>query len=231
MKRLIVDSLEVREKGIGCYWLVMCTSLNDVYKHKSMKNEQVSSICGLSDTEWGFSVFRVKHQVEYLGLKENIRVRRAGYAYRRVFRKFLNRYQAFSFSPWFKVHCLTRLWKIRFILSTACVLCFKPKSHNFCCLSPLNFDRYAILTKESWPTWRGDEKQGVLHLLRSVNMDQDQFQLGRTKIFIKAPESVRFTAASLSDCRIFSLCVCPFIMQGLFQEAFQECKAQSKNYR
>ncbi|CAF99593.1 unnamed protein product, partial [Tetraodon nigroviridis] len=83
---------------------------------------------------------RVKHQVEYLGLKENIRVRRAGYAYRRVFRKFLN--------------------------------------------------RYAILTKESWPTWRGDEKQGVFHLLRSVNMDQDQFQLGRTKIFIKAPESL-----------------------------------------
>lgn len=34
---------------------------------------------------------RVKHQVEYLGLKENIRVRRAGYAYRRIFRKFLNR--------------------------------------------------------------------------------------------------------------------------------------------
>ncbi|KAF7211942.1 unconventional myosin-Ie isoform X2 [Nothobranchius furzeri] len=83
---------------------------------------------------------RVKHQVEYLGLKENIRVRRAGYAYRRIFRKFLN--------------------------------------------------RYAILTIESWPTWRGDEKQGVLHLLRSVNMDQDQFQLGKTKIFVKAPESL-----------------------------------------
>lgn len=37
------------------------------------------------------SLTRVKHQVEYLGLKENIRVRRAGYAYRRIFRKFLNR--------------------------------------------------------------------------------------------------------------------------------------------
>ncbi|XP_037103256.1 unconventional myosin-Ie isoform X2 [Syngnathus acus] len=83
---------------------------------------------------------RVKHQVEYLGLKENIRVRRAGYAYRRVFRKFLN--------------------------------------------------RYAILTRESWPSWQGDEKQGVLHLLRSVNMDQDQFQLGQTKVFVKAPESL-----------------------------------------
>uniref|UniRef100_UPI00398EB62F unconventional myosin-Ie isoform X2 n=1 Tax=Pristiophorus japonicus TaxID=55135 RepID=UPI00398EB62F len=83
---------------------------------------------------------RVKHQVEYLGLKENIRVRRAGYAYRRVFKKFLQ--------------------------------------------------RYAILTKETWPAWRGDEKQGVVHLLRSVNMDPDQHQLGKTKIFIKAPESL-----------------------------------------
>lgn len=34
---------------------------------------------------------RVKHQVEYLGLRENIRVRRAGYAYRRPFSKFLQR--------------------------------------------------------------------------------------------------------------------------------------------
>ncbi|KAL4646746.1 unconventional myosin-Ie-like [Arapaima gigas] len=83
---------------------------------------------------------RVRHQVEYLGLRENIRVRRAGYAFRRVFSKFLQ--------------------------------------------------RYAILTKETWPQWRGDEKQGVLHLLRSVNMDQDQYQLGKSKIFIKAPESL-----------------------------------------
>lgn len=50
--------------------------------------------------------------------------------------------------------------------------------------------RYAILTKETWPQWRGDEKQCVLHLLKSVNMDSDQYQLGKTKIFIKAPESV-----------------------------------------
>ncbi|XP_034721640.1 unconventional myosin-Ie-like, partial [Etheostoma cragini] len=83
---------------------------------------------------------RVRHQVEYLGLRENIRVRRAGYAYRRVFNKFLN--------------------------------------------------RYAILTKETWPRWTGEERQGVMHLLNSVHMDQDQFQLGKTKVFIKAPESL-----------------------------------------
>ncbi|XP_018428886.1 PREDICTED: unconventional myosin-If [Nanorana parkeri] len=83
---------------------------------------------------------RVKHQVEYLGLKENIRVRRAGFAYRRVFNKFLL--------------------------------------------------RYAILTQETWPKWRGDERQGVQHLLRSVNMDADQYQMGRTKVFVKNPESL-----------------------------------------
>ncbi|XP_042650919.1 unconventional myosin-If [Tyto alba] len=83
---------------------------------------------------------RVKHQVEYLGLKENIRVRRAGFAYRRLFQKFLQ--------------------------------------------------RYAILTPETWPSWRGDERQGVQHLLRSVNMDPDQYQMGRSKVFVKNPESL-----------------------------------------
>ncbi|KAM7388082.1 hypothetical protein PAMP_024283 [Pampus punctatissimus] len=83
---------------------------------------------------------RVKHQVEYLGLRENIRVRRAGFAYRRPFNKFLL--------------------------------------------------RYAILTAETWPCWRGPEQQGVLHLLRSVNMDNDQYQMGRTKVFVKNPESL-----------------------------------------
>ncbi|XP_056270913.1 unconventional myosin-If isoform X2 [Pseudoliparis swirei] len=83
---------------------------------------------------------RGRHQVEYLGLRENIRVRRAGFAYRRVFTKFLK--------------------------------------------------RYAILTAETWPCWGGPEQQGVLHLLRSVNMDNDQYQMGHTKVFVKNPESL-----------------------------------------
>lgn len=49
---------------------------------------------------------------------------------------------------------------------------------------------YAILTPETWPSWRGDERQGVQHLLRSVNMDPDQYQMGRSKVFVKNPESV-----------------------------------------
>ena len=39
---------------------------------------------------------RVIHQVKYLGLSENVRVRRAGFAYRRSFDKFLQRYSAFK---------------------------------------------------------------------------------------------------------------------------------------
>ncbi|XP_076236580.1 unconventional myosin-Ie [Calliopsis andreniformis] len=84
---------------------------------------------------------RVKHQVEYLGLKENIRVRRAGFAYRRPFSKFLH--------------------------------------------------RYAILTKETWPHWSGDDdRQGVEWILASLNIDRSQYQLGKSKLFIKAPETL-----------------------------------------
>ncbi|XP_067932052.1 unconventional myosin-Ie-like isoform X2 [Watersipora subatra] len=83
---------------------------------------------------------RTKHQVEYLGLKENIRVRRAGFAYRRVFDKFLR--------------------------------------------------RYAILTPETYPVWRGRPDQGISLIMNSVHMDDDQWQLGKTKVFIKNPESL-----------------------------------------
>lgn len=39
----------------------------------------------------GFDYERVKHQVSYLGLIENVRVRRAGFAHRQRYDKFLKR--------------------------------------------------------------------------------------------------------------------------------------------
>ncbi|KAI1715922.1 myosin head (motor domain) domain-containing protein [Ditylenchus destructor] len=47
-----------------------------------------------------FDSQRVLHQVKYLGLKENIRVRRAGFAYRRLFEKFLWRYAILCTETW-----------------------------------------------------------------------------------------------------------------------------------
>ena len=96
---------------------------------------------------------RVKHQVEYLGLKENIRVRRAGFAYRREFEKFLR--------------------------------------------------RYAILTPETFPHWRGTVVEGIRFLMTTVNMDPDQWQLGRKKVFVKNPESV--SCASHKYAHIWNL--------------------------
>uniref|UniRef100_A0A1I8P1M8 Myosin motor domain-containing protein n=1 Tax=Stomoxys calcitrans TaxID=35570 RepID=A0A1I8P1M8_STOCA len=42
----------------------------------------------------------VLHQVKYLGLMENLRVRRAGFAYRRLYELFLNRYKCLSKQTW-----------------------------------------------------------------------------------------------------------------------------------
>ncbi|XP_027710858.1 unconventional myosin-Ia [Vombatus ursinus] len=47
-----------------------------------------------------FSSELVGTQVRYLGLLENIRVRRAGYAYRQVYSAFLDRYRMLSQSTW-----------------------------------------------------------------------------------------------------------------------------------
>ena len=40
-----------------------------------------------------FDVERVKHQIHYLNITENVRVRRAGFAYRMLYKRFLQRYK------------------------------------------------------------------------------------------------------------------------------------------
>ena len=49
------------------------------------------------------NVQRVQHQVKYLGLCENIKVRRAGFAYRAEFYRFLQRFSVLckeTFPEW-----------------------------------------------------------------------------------------------------------------------------------
>ncbi|MEQ2274183.1 Unconventional myosin-Ic, partial [Xenotaenia resolanae] len=47
-----------------------------------------------------FDEVLVRHQVKYLGLMENLRVRRAGFAYRRRFEAFLQRYKPLCPETW-----------------------------------------------------------------------------------------------------------------------------------
>ncbi|KAK9881585.1 hypothetical protein WA026_016457 [Henosepilachna vigintioctopunctata] len=82
----------------------------------------------------------VQHQVQYLGLMENLRVRRAGFAYRRIYEKFLNRYKS--------------------------------------------------LCKNTWPNYRGDPKDGVHELVKSLGYSSEEYGLGKTKIFIKHPQTL-----------------------------------------
>ena len=76
--------------------------------------------------------------------------------------------------------------------------------------------RYAILTPETYPHWKGSTQDGIKHLMKTVNMEADQWQMGKTKLFIKTPESVRVLCVSALKCTlscVFSIvytCTCMY---------------------
>ena len=87
---------------------------------------------------------RVRHQVKYLGLLENVKVRRAGFAFRQPFERFLARYKKLSPKTW-----------------------------------------------GSWGEWTGDPRQGCQMILEDLKeVEATQWQFGRTKLFIRHPETV-----------------------------------------
>jgi myosin-1 len=83
---------------------------------------------------------RCKHQVQYLGLLENVRVRRAGFAFRQTFEKFMARYQ-----------------------------------------------HLAAATRRRYT---GTPLQGCLAILAELQIPASEYQQGRTKMFIRAPETL-----------------------------------------
>eukprot|EP01132_Coremiostelium_polycephalum_P007665 gene7665-9430_t len=99
-----------------------------------------------------FDTSLVMHQIKYLGLLENVRIRRAGYAYRQTYDKF--------------------------------------------------FYRYRVCCKETWPNWTGGFEAGCEAILRSMDLDPKQFSKGKTKIFIRAPETV-FNLEELRERKVF----------------------------
>uniref|UniRef100_A0A3P9HD29 Myosin Ic, paralog a n=1 Tax=Oryzias latipes TaxID=8090 RepID=A0A3P9HD29_ORYLA len=94
-----------------------------------------------------FDEVLVRHQVKYLGLMENLRVRRAGFAYRRRFEAFLQRY--------------------------------KP------------------LCPETWPNWQGRLVDGVSALVNHLGYKEEEYKLGRSKIFIRFPKTLFTTEDAL----------------------------------
>nr|XP_033794871.1 unconventional myosin-Ia isoform X3 [Geotrypetes seraphini] len=82
----------------------------------------------------------VQAQVMYLGLLENVRVRRAGYAYRQLYEP-----------------CL---------------------------------ERYKMLSKATWPRWKGNAREGVEVLLSDLHIPSEELAYGRSKIFIRNPRTL-----------------------------------------
>ncbi|XP_062862634.1 unconventional myosin-Ib isoform X2 [Trichomycterus rosablanca] len=92
----------------------------------------------------------VCHQVRYLGLMENVRVRRAGYAFRQ------------AYEP-----CL---------------------------------ERYKMLCKQTWPHWKGPARGGVEVLLKELEVPEEEFAYGRSKIFIRNPRTLFFLEERRRQC-------------------------------
>ncbi|XP_006859522.1 PREDICTED: unconventional myosin-Ia [Chrysochloris asiatica] len=87
-----------------------------------------------------FSSELVATQARYLGLLENVRVRRAGYAHRQVYWPFL--------------------------------------------------ERYRMLTRSTWPSWNGEDREGVKKILEELNVASEELAFGKTKIFIRSPKTL-----------------------------------------
>ena len=103
---------------------------------------------------------RVKHQVKYLGLLENVKVRRAGFAYRQPFERFLQTYKKLSPKTW-----------------------------------------------GTWGEWTGDAKEGCRLILEGLtNIEAGQWQFGKTKLFIRLPETI-FNIEEMLEKIDFDKCI------------------------
>jgi len=97
----------------------------------------------------------VHHQVKYLGLLENIRVRRAGYAFRQFYDKF--------------------------------------------------FYRYRVCSSQTWPSYSGKPTDPAVAdaILSVMNLEAGAYQKGKTKVFIRAPETL-FALEELRERKVYS---------------------------
>lgn len=77
-------------------------SLNELIKILSSKEPSYIRCIKPNDFKapMQFDEKLISHQVKYLGLMENLRVRRAGFAYRRTYEAFLERYKCLSADTW-----------------------------------------------------------------------------------------------------------------------------------
>ena len=116
-------------------------------------------------------------QISYLALRENIEVRRAGFAFRRVFDKLIERLINFIVY----LTCFTRHW-------------IRCSTENIYSLF-----RYAvILPKEVAQAGIGDKAGICRTIMEKAQFSIEKWRIGKTKVFIKDSDMVTdFTALHL----------------------------------
>ena len=60
--------------------------------------------------------------------------------------------------------------------------------------------RYKMLSLHTWPGWCGLAAEGVTYLLRDLPISMTEYAFGRTKLFIRTPETVRRSDGSHRSC-------------------------------
>ncbi|PKU27799.1 unconventional hypothetical protein [Limosa lapponica baueri] len=81
------------EERVSCHACHFCSNLVIPVKQPDLIQEPYYVRCIKPNDKKSPQLFdeeRCRHQVEYLGLLENVRVRRAGFAYRQTYEKFLH---------------------------------------------------------------------------------------------------------------------------------------------
>jgi len=131
-----------------------------------------------------FNTARVKHQVTYLGLAENIRIKKAGYSYRHYFQNFVQRFgpicQEITKTP--NQDPMTKQeTPIIYGLSGP----LPTQDQNGCQQIIEAFKKTLIDPKTNSP--RVDELGAPL---APWAFDKDQYGYGKSKIFVKSPETI-----------------------------------------
>ena len=120
-----------------------------------------------------------RHQVRYLGLLENVRVRRAGFCFRQTFEAFLDRYRMVTPFLFFFLLFFSFLFLFVFFLS-------------FLSSRRLTTMLFFQLNEKTWPRFNGSPRDGCDLIFKTFKYESKDYQLGKTKVFIRFPITVSF---------------------------------------
>lgn len=114
-----------------------------------------------------FDQARCQHQVAYLGLLENVMVRRAGFAYRQTYARFLQRWVMGG------LFTCTRRWPRR-------------DAH----LSSSSIGRYKMTCEFTWPQHLMASDRDAVATIVQQHGFQDDVAYGNSKLFVRTPRTL-----------------------------------------